>query len=182
MYSPTLPSTLALDGGGWSTPRPGRFTSGKTWYPLYMRLGGPQGWSGQMRKISAPPGFHPRTVRPIVSRYTDYAIPAPWALCTHLNEHLLNCWFGQAGQVDFPWWNELQVLWIEHHVISFYGGHSIRGCSDVPPLLKYIIELKQCILEAIAFVTADILEWVWQEIDYRIDVCCVTKGAHMESL
>ena len=28
MYSSTLPSTLALDGGGWSTPRPGRFTPG----------------------------------------------------------------------------------------------------------------------------------------------------------
>jgi hypothetical protein len=26
MYSSTLPSTSALDGGGWSTPRPGRFT------------------------------------------------------------------------------------------------------------------------------------------------------------
>ena len=28
MYSSTLPSTSALDGG-WSTPRPGRFTPGK---------------------------------------------------------------------------------------------------------------------------------------------------------
>jgi len=28
-YSPTLPSTSALDGGEWSTPRPGRFTPGK---------------------------------------------------------------------------------------------------------------------------------------------------------
>ena len=29
MYSSTLPSTSALDGGGWSTPRPGRFNPGK---------------------------------------------------------------------------------------------------------------------------------------------------------
>ena len=28
-YSYTLPSTSALDGGGWSTPRPGRFTPGE---------------------------------------------------------------------------------------------------------------------------------------------------------
>ena len=27
--SPTLSLTSALDGGGWSTPRPGRFTLGK---------------------------------------------------------------------------------------------------------------------------------------------------------
>jgi hypothetical protein len=29
MYSSTLSLTLALDMGGWSSPRPGRFTSGK---------------------------------------------------------------------------------------------------------------------------------------------------------
>jgi len=41
IYSFTLPSTLALDGDGWSTPRPGRFTPGKDPDPLYRRLGGP---------------------------------------------------------------------------------------------------------------------------------------------
>ena len=46
---------------------------GKTRYPLYRRLGGPQGWSGQLRKISPPPGFDPQTVQPITSRYTNYA-------------------------------------------------------------------------------------------------------------
>jgi hypothetical protein len=46
---------------------------GKTRYPLYRRLGGPQGRSGQVRKISPPPGFDPRTVQPVVSRYTNWA-------------------------------------------------------------------------------------------------------------
>jgi hypothetical protein len=45
-------STSALGEGGWSAPRPGRFTPGKTQYPLYRRLGGPQGRSGRVRKIS----------------------------------------------------------------------------------------------------------------------------------
>ena len=72
-----LSLTSALDGDGWSTPRPGRFTPEKeTWYPLYRRLGGPQGRSGPARKISPPPGFDPRTVQPATSRYTDYTIPA----------------------------------------------------------------------------------------------------------
>jgi hypothetical protein len=39
----------------------------------YSRLGGPQGLSGQVRKISSPPGFDPRTVQPVANRYTDYA-------------------------------------------------------------------------------------------------------------
>ena len=37
----------------WSAARPGRILPpGKTRYPLYRRLGGPQD-----RKISSPPGF-----------------------------------------------------------------------------------------------------------------------------
>jgi len=34
---------------------------------------GPQGRSEQVRKISPPPGFDPRTVQPVASRYTDHA-------------------------------------------------------------------------------------------------------------
>jgi hypothetical protein len=48
----------------------------KNRYSLYMTLDGPQGVSGQMRKISLPPGFYPQTLQPIASRYTGHAIPA----------------------------------------------------------------------------------------------------------
>jgi len=50
----------------------------KTRYPSYRRLGGPQGRSGRVRKISPPPGFDPRTVLPVESLCTDYAIQAPY--------------------------------------------------------------------------------------------------------
>jgi hypothetical protein len=66
--------TTALEGGEGSASRHGRsLRPEKTKYTLYRRLGGPQGRSGQMRKISPPPGFDPRTVQPVASRYTDYA-------------------------------------------------------------------------------------------------------------
>jgi len=66
--------TTALEGGEGSVSRPGRsLPPGKTRYPLYRRLGGPQGWSEQVRKISPPPGFDPRTVQPVASRYTNCA-------------------------------------------------------------------------------------------------------------
>ena len=47
--------------GEGSASRPGRsLPPGKTRYPLYRRLGGPQGRSGQVRKISPPPtGIRP---------------------------------------------------------------------------------------------------------------------------
>ena len=35
-------------------------------------------------KISLPPGIDPRTVRPVASRYTDCAIPAPPIDCIGL--------------------------------------------------------------------------------------------------
>ena len=62
-YRSTLSITLALDEDGRSTPHPSHFTPGKeTQYPLYRRLGGPQGQSGRVWKISPPPGFDPWTV------------------------------------------------------------------------------------------------------------------------
>jgi hypothetical protein len=65
---------MALEGVEGSQSRPGRsLPPGKVRYPLYRRLGGPQGRSGQVRKIPTPPRFDPRTVQPVASRYTDYA-------------------------------------------------------------------------------------------------------------
>jgi hypothetical protein len=58
-------------GGQHHTPA--ALPLGNTQYPLYRRLGGPQGRSGPVWKISPPPGFDPQTAQPIDSRYTDWA-------------------------------------------------------------------------------------------------------------
>ena len=59
---------------------------GKARYPLHRSIGGPHGWSGRVRKISPlPPGFDPRTVQPVASRYTDWAIPAHSVFSTSVN-------------------------------------------------------------------------------------------------
>ena len=58
-------------GVGSQRHAPAALPPGKTRYPLYRRLGGPQGRSGWMRKISPPPGFDPQTVQPIASCYTN---------------------------------------------------------------------------------------------------------------
>jgi hypothetical protein len=65
--------TSALEGGEGSASRLSRtLPPGKTRYLLYRRLSGPQDRSGQVRKISSPPEFDPRTVQPVGSRFTDY--------------------------------------------------------------------------------------------------------------
>ena len=71
MYSSTLPSTSALDGVSGQRQAPAALPPGKTLYPVYRRLGGLQGRSGRVRKISRPPGFDPWAVQPVASRYTD---------------------------------------------------------------------------------------------------------------
>ena len=66
--------TTAQVGGEGLASRPGRsLPQGKNRYPLYRRLGGRQSRSGQVWKISPPPGFDPRTVQLVASGYTDYA-------------------------------------------------------------------------------------------------------------
>jgi len=71
MYGYTLSLTSALDGVDGQRHAPAALPPQKHIYPLYRRLNGPQSRSGQVRKISAPPGFIPRTVQSVASRYTD---------------------------------------------------------------------------------------------------------------
>ena len=57
MYSSTLPSTSALDGGGWSTPRPGRFTPGKDPVPIVQQAGWAPGPVWTCAENLAPTGI-----------------------------------------------------------------------------------------------------------------------------
>jgi len=77
--------TAALEGGQWSAGRPGRILPpGNTRYPLYRRLGGPQGRSGRAEKV-VPTGIRSRTVQPIVSRYTNWATRPTDLVLKYLN-------------------------------------------------------------------------------------------------
>jgi len=52
----------------------------------------------------------------------------------------------------------------------------------VPPLPASIPELRVRIRTAIETITPDMLQTVWNELDYRVDVCRITKGAYIEQL
>ena len=84
MHSSTLPSTSALDGVGDQPHAPAALPPGKTRYPFYRRMGGSQGRSERVRKISPQPRFHPRIVQPVASSYTDWAVAAPKGLPLHI--------------------------------------------------------------------------------------------------
>jgi hypothetical protein len=46
---------------------------------------------------------------------------------------------------------------------------------DLPQLLQRIVE-------AVAAIDRQMLQRVWQEFDYKIDICHITKGGHIERL
>jgi len=52
----------------------------------------------------------------------------------------------------------------------------------VPPLPASIPEVKVRIRTAIETVTTDMLQTVWNELDFRVDVCRITKDSHIEHL
>jgi hypothetical protein len=45
-----------------------------------------------------------------------------------------------------------------------------------------IDDLKQCITEAVAAVICDMLQRVWEDLDYQFAICRVTHWAHIECL
>jgi hypothetical protein len=59
----------------------------ETRYSLYRKLGGPQGRSERVRKISPQPGFDPGTVQSVANRYT--AILAHSATCSVLKNGII---------------------------------------------------------------------------------------------
>jgi hypothetical protein len=108
--------TSALEGVGSQHHAPAALPPGKPRYPLYRRLGGPQGRSGRVQKIAPPPGFDPRTVQPVVSRYTDWAIRPTylmeWTPYISLKMYRLSPSYGCITEATgFPeaWFNFYQI-------------------------------------------------------------------------
>jgi len=65
---------------------------------------------------------------------------------------------------------------------DFFLCGYVKDQVYVPPLPASIPELKVRITTAIETITADMLQTVWNELNYRVEVCRITKGAHIEFL
>jgi hypothetical protein len=102
--------TAALEGGEWSTARPGHtLPPGKTRYPLYWRLGGPQGRSGRTENL-APSGFNPRIVQPVAHSLYRLSYPAH-SVCTVLIYVHCIC---------------AVLIYVTVYVLYLYNLHSLR--------------------------------------------------------
>jgi hypothetical protein len=58
----------------------------------------------------------------------------------------------------------------------------VKDTAFVPPLPADLRDLRNRITAAVALVNRNMLTRVWDEMDYRIDVCRISKGGHIEHL
>jgi hypothetical protein len=115
--------------------------------------------------------------------WTDISPPPPPILHLHTNVRVLlpQRWIGRAANGDnnlFPWPPRSPDL----TPCDFFVWGFVRDSVYVPPLATPIQELSDRITHALQAITADRLHRVWDESDYRADVCCVTQGAFIEGL
>jgi hypothetical protein len=63
---------------------------------------------------------------------------------------------------------------------------TLGDAADVNPVIKFLPrdlpQLRRRIVEAVDVIDCHMLHRVWQELDYKIDICRVTKGGHIEHL
>jgi hypothetical protein len=61
---------------------------------------------------------------------------------------------------------------------------TLGDAADVNPVIKFLPrdlpQLRQRIVEAVAAIDRQMLQRVWQELDYKTDISHVTKGGHIE--
>ena len=65
---------------------------------------------------------------------------------------------------------------------DFFLWGFVKDAVFVPPLPANLQDLRNRITAAMALVDRDMLTHVWNEMDYRIDVCRITKGGHIGHL
>jgi len=127
--------TGALEGGEWSAARPGRnLPPGKTRYPFYRRLGGPQVRSAQAGKL-VPTEIWSRTVQPVVCHYADWATRPTQHDYPYVEQGLnVSASVTPSTQNNITnWWRSLQhlspqwILWLRRNVTTSLTRYGVTN-------------------------------------------------------
>ena len=83
--------------------------------------------------------------------------------------------------MDWERWSDTLATTIAgyHPPLDFFLLGHVKDKVFLTPVPD-ITNLKARITDAFATMTEDMLENTWRETDYRLDVLCATKGAHVE--
>jgi len=100
-------------------------------------------------------------------------------VCAHLSANLSSCCIGHASHSDsplLPWPPRSPDL----TPCNFFLWGYVKDHLYVPPVPHDSPQLRPRIVEAVAAINCQMLQHVWQELDYRIDICSITKGGRIE--
>jgi hypothetical protein len=73
-----------------------------------------------------------------------------------------------------------EVPW--NYALLLYLWGYVKDWVFVPPLPHDLTDLKAWIIAAVMNIDAPMLTRLWQELEYRIDMCRAIRGAHRTSL
>ena len=65
---------------------------------------------------------------------------------------------------------------------NFFLRGFVKDTLFVPPVPANLQDLGERITAAVALIDRDMLTRVWNELDYRLDVCHISQGGHTEQL
>jgi hypothetical protein len=93
----------------------------------------------------------------------------------YLNTRFSVRWSGRAAPIAWrPRSPDLTPL-------DFFLWGFVKGRVFVSPIPTNVAGLRTLITAAVAELTPEMLRSVWQDTDYRWDVCRITNGSHIET-
>jgi len=66
--------------------------------------------------------------------------------------------------------------------LSLSYGNMLRTVAFLQSVPQGLPKLQRWIIAAVSEISRDMLQWVWAEMNCQLDICCVTKGGHIEHL
>ena len=114
--------------------------------------------------------------------YSEYVIPLLSHAKKNAYANVFQFCLYRVIRNDLRGFNNLPPRSPDATPCDFFLWGYVKDRVYVPLLPASIPELKVRIRTAIETITADMLQTVWNKLDYRVDVCRITKGAHIEHL
>jgi hypothetical protein len=107
----------------------------------------------------APPHFHCE-----VRHYLNENLPHRWIGCAVITDLSFHTWPPRSPDLT---------------PCDFFLWGYVKDVVYVPPPPNDLQELRHHIITAVTTINRDMLERVWTELDYQIDVCRVTRSSHI---
>jgi hypothetical protein len=118
-------------------------------------------WKGKLWKFSLCPAY----------------VHVPPHFCHHVAKHLdremAGRWISRGGPIAWP--HRLPDLTLLDFFLWGYVKNIVYQVK-----INDLWHLKASIRYTVATVTPNVLPASWNEVVYRLDICCPTKGAHIE--